>query len=115
MKILLAIVGLGIALVVGFIVFYRWDSSRNRGYQWGYYGEFNSISNALASIPGVTVTQAWHNLDVTLEEFGFGITVTGQPVRLAFGETDTIREMSRDAAVVALKAQIAAELSTTNK
>ena len=115
MKILLAIVGLGIALIVGFIVFYRWDSSRNRGHQWGYFGEFNSISNALASVPGVTITQAWHNLDVTLEEFGFDITITGRTARLYFGETDRLRELSGPAAVTALQTRIAQELATTNR
>lgn len=115
MKILLAIVALGTALVVGTILFYQWESSRNRGYQWGYFGEFNSVSNSLASVPGVTITQAWHNLDVTMEEFGFGITITGRPVRLYFGETDPLRSMSGEIAVAALRTRITAELASTNK
>lgn len=115
MKILLITVLVVLMIPVMFIIWYRWDSARNRGSEFGYYGEFNRVSNALASIPGVTVTQAWHNLDMTLEEFGFGVTVTGRPVSLAFGETDPIREMSRTKAAVALQARIAADLSTTNK
>jgi hypothetical protein len=102
-----------VVLLAGLIGWYRWDSSKNRGTQTGYYGEFNRVSNALASIPGVTVTQAWQNLDITLEEFGFGITVTGQPVRLYFGERDPIRSMRRDAAVSALRSRIETELTTT--
>ena len=67
--------------------FNRWDSKTNRGYKVGYFGEFNQVSNALASIPGVTITQAWANLDLTLEEFGFtGTTASGGPIHLAFGE-----------------------------
>ena len=45
-------------LLIGFVAFvgwYRWDSSQNRGYTFGYYGEFNAVGNALAAIPGVTV------------------------------------------------------------
>ncbi len=115
MKILLAIVALGIALIVGFIVFYRWDSARNRGYQWGYFGEYNSISNVLASIPGVTITQAWHNLDMSLEEFGFDITITGRTARIYFGESDPLRTLSGTTAVSALQTRIAQELATTNR
>ena len=115
MKILLIVVLTVLMIPVMFIAWYRWDSARNRGSEFGYYGEFNRISNALASIPGVTVRKGWHNRDVTLEEFGFDFTVTGRPVSLAFGETDPIRDMSRTKAAVALQARIAAELSATNK
>src|SRR2546426_1925813 len=109
MRLLLAIVLVVLLAPVGFVSWYRWDSARNRGHEFGYYGKFNRVSNALAAIPGVTITQAWHSLDVTLEEFGFGITVTGQPVRLSFSETDPIRELSRDAAITALKKRIETE------
>ena len=113
MRVLLTILTLLIVVFFGFIGWYRWDSSYNRGSESGYYGTFNRISNALASISGVTVTQSWHNLDVTLEEFGFDLTVTGQPVHLFFGETDPIRKMSRAAVVVALQALIATELASS--
>ncbi len=113
MKAILLIIAALVVCFFGFIGRYRWDSSRNRGSEYGYYGEFNRVSNALAAVPGVTVTQSWHNLDVTLEEFGFGLTVTGQPVRLHFGETDPIRNMRRADAVAALQTQIAAELASS--
>ena len=113
--ILPGIFGAGIVLFVGLISFYRWDAARNRGYEWGYFGEFNSISNALATVPGVTITQSWHNLDVTLEEFGFGITITGRTARLYFGERDGLRELSGGAAVAALQTRIAQELAITNR
>jgi hypothetical protein len=98
-------------LPVALIVWYRRDSGPNRGHEFGYYGEFNRMSNALASIPGVTVTNWWWNRDITLEEFGFSLTVTGRPVSLAFGETDPVREMSRGAAARELTARIKNELS----
>src|SRR6266496_1312189 len=114
MKLLLIIVLVVIAIPVAFIAWYGWDSARNRGSEFGYYGDYNRVSNALASIPGVTITQAWHNLDLTLEEFGFGITITGHPVRLFFSETDKIRDMQRDAAVAVLRQRIPAELSSSS-
>jgi hypothetical protein len=110
MRVLLPIIAALSVCFFGYIGWYFWDSSRNRGSEFGYYGEFNRVSNTLASIPGVVVTQAWHNLDLTLEEFGFDLTITGRPVRLFFGETDPIRNMRRDAAVAALQNRIAAEL-----
>ena len=65
------------------------------------------VSNALASIHGITITQAWANCDVTLEEFGFTATMgSGEPVRIAVGERDRIRSLSGDSLVLALKMEI---------
>lgn len=98
-------------LIFSYLLFYRWDSSLNRGWNIGYFGEFNRTSNALASIPGITITQSWHNLDVTLEEFGFDLVVTNQPIRIFFNETDPIRSMSRQTAIAALQTRITKELA----
>jgi hypothetical protein len=107
MKKLIIILSAVVVLFVGFVVWYRWDSGTNHGFQFGYYGEFNRVSNALASIPGLSVTQSWHNCDVTLEEFGFTVTRgSGEPVRIAVGESDRIRSLSGDALVQALKTEI---------
>lgn len=116
-KALLFIVVATVVILAGFVGWYSWDSSRNRGNEFGYYGEFNHVSNALASIPGVIIKEAWYNGDITLEEFGFTITTGGQrpTVRLFFGETDQVREMSRDTAIAALTNRIARELSFTSK
>ena len=67
MKILIAIVLMLILSLVAFIGSYHWDSSKNRGKEFGYYGEFNRVSNALASISGVTITQAWQLEVLTAE------------------------------------------------
>ena len=61
MKKLIIILSAVMVLFVGFVLWYRWDSGTNHGFQFGYYGEFNRVSNALASIPGVTITQSWHS------------------------------------------------------
>ena len=107
MKKLIATLSAVLVLFIGFILWYRWDSGTNHGYQFGYYGEFNRVSNALASIPGLTVTQAWHNCDVTLEEFGFTATTSsGESVRITVGERDRIRSLSGDSLVQALATEI---------
>ncbi len=90
---LLAITALA-ALIAALILGYRWDTATNRGHTWGYWGEFNTVSNALAKVPGVTILTPWYNADVTLEEFGFDILVQGRQVKLVFGEKDPIRRLS---------------------
>lgn len=83
-----------VVFFVYFILFNDWDSEVNRGYTFGYYGEFNTVSNALAKLPGVTIKRSYHNLEITLEEFGFIIqTGSGHEIRLDIGERDPIRDM----------------------
>ncbi len=94
MKAVLLLLSALAALLAALILGYRWDTARNRGHTWGYWGEFNSVSNALARVPGVAILTPWYNADVTLEEFGFDILVQGRPVKLAFGEKDPIRRLS---------------------
>ncbi len=78
--------------------------AQNDGRESGYYGDFNRVSNALGSIPGVVVTNFWMNRDITLEEFGFeAVTDTGKPVRISVGERDPLRQMSRTQLVAALR------------
>src|SRR5262249_29407802 len=85
----------------------------NHGYQFGYWGEFNRVSNALASIPGITITQTWVNCDITLEEFGFTATAASEgPVRIAVGENDRIRSLCGESLTKALNQEIATQ---TNK
>jgi hypothetical protein len=90
--------------------------AKNDGRESAYYGDFNRVSNALVSIPGVTVTNFWINRDITLEEFAFDITTTtGEAVHLGIGERDPLRKMLRQELVEALKREIAQKLSSTNK
>lgn len=82
--------------------------STNDGREWGYYGDFNRVSNALISIPGITITNVWINRDITLEEFAFHVTTdSGQCIHIGIGESDPLRKMSRPELIEALKKQIA--------
>ena len=112
MKKIVSLVILGIFFVpVGLYGLYRWDSARNRGSEFGYWGEFNRTKNSLASIPGVTLTHKWHNLDVTLEGIGFGLTTNGRQVNIFIRESDAVRTLSRKRAIPLLKDMIARELT----
>lgn len=104
-----------IVIVLGGIGFYRWDSGVNRGLRFGYWGEFNRRREALASIPGVTITGSAHNLDVSLEEFSFDVKTNGRSVKLFFGETDRVRTLSRTEAVRHLERLIHEESERTSK
>src|SRR6266851_722523 len=81
-----------IALLMASIVWYRWDSGTNHGYTCGYWGQFNTVSNSLSKLPGITILKAGCNADVTLEEFGFEVlTPEGQQRHVWFSETDPLR------------------------
>src|SRR5689334_9915447 len=61
-------------VLMALITLERWDEPKNHGLSWGYWGEFNTVSKALAQVPGVTISQSWCNADfLALEEFGFDI------------------------------------------
>jgi hypothetical protein len=106
MKLLAAVFGMIVVVAVSVSGFARWDRCTNRGYRFGYYGEFNTMSNGLASIPGVIVTNSWYNPDICIEEFGFGITSNGKPARVEIPENDPIRTLKSDVLSSALRTRI---------
>jgi hypothetical protein len=62
------------------IVYLGWyllDSSTNRGWHFGYYGQYNRTRSALASLPGVSITRGGFNPDISLEEFDFEVRFDG--------------------------------------
>ena len=98
--------------LIAFIGWYRWDSGRNRGYEFGYWGSFNRVSNTLARLPGINIVSSGHNADVTLEEFGFDITTTtGQPLHIWFAGGDPTRALSGDRLTKSLTERIEKESS----
>ncbi|MEO6754016.1 MAG: hypothetical protein ABIP85_19730, partial [Chthoniobacteraceae bacterium] len=100
---------------VSYIAWYRWDSSRNRGFEFGYFGDFNRVRYALVAIPGITVTRDWANKDMSIQEFGFDITTsTGQTIPLAFQESDPTRSLSGESLVRALANSIQTKTSMPN-
>jgi len=92
---------------VAFILWYGWDSRQNRGFTFGYYGQFNTVRNALEAMPGVTIVSLGYNPDVTLEEFNFTIrTDRDQEIELWFSETDPVRALSGEKLSSALREKI---------
>jgi hypothetical protein len=80
--------------VVGVGLYSTWDGSKNRGYKFGYFGEFNRAKEALLGIPGVSVRGSYNNLDVGLEEFGFDADFRGQRLKIDIEESDPMRLLS---------------------
>jgi hypothetical protein len=111
MRILINAFAVFLIVAFCFIGFYRWDSAVNRGWNRGYWGEFNRTSNALSSISGVKIVKQWHNLDVTLEEFGFEIETNGRTIRLSIGESDAVRRMPYQKAFTRLQTLIEQEMN----
>ncbi len=112
MKRAIAAFGVFIVLFIVAVLWYRYDSGTNHGYSWGYWGQFNTVSNSLAKIPGVTIIKFGCNADVTMEEFGFDITTTeGRQVHVWFSEDDPIRKLSGEALSKALLEKIRKESS----
>ena len=73
-KNLLLSITLIIFTLIGYVLFYRWDIAKNRGYEFGYYGVFNRIFHCLESIPDVSgITTTAMNIDISLEEFGLDV------------------------------------------
>ncbi len=98
MKAAMLVLAAVITLLMASIVWYRWDSGTNRGYTCGYWGQFNTVSNSLTKLSGITILEAGCNADVTLEEFGFEVlTAEGQQLHVWFSETDPLRKLSGQA------------------
>ena len=82
--------------LIGYVLFYRWDIAKNRGYEFGYYGVFNRIVHCLESIPDVSgITTTAMNIDISLEEFGLDVILKDErTIKLFFQERDPIRSLS---------------------
>ncbi len=84
-----------VALALLPLLWMRWDSSENRGFHRGYWGDYNRIHDALAKLPDYKVAALYANKDVAMEEFGFSLSSENQPdIRLDFPENDEIRRWS---------------------
>lgn len=107
MKWLVSILLFFAVALVAFILFYTWDSKQNRGFRFGYYGQYNTVRNALEDLPGVSIVGWGYNQDVTLEEFVFTVrTDEDREIKLWFNEADPIRKMSGEKLSTALMEKI---------
>ena len=110
-KLILLAVGLVILAGGSLFCWYKWDTSANHGLSYGYYGQYNTVSNAFARLPGARILDTFYNADITLEEFGFEIETGGRSVTISFSEQDPIRRMSGTQLNKTLSARIASDLS----
>ena len=67
----------------------------------------SNIAESFNRVPGITITQAWFNGDISLEEFGFTAKFeSANSVRIFVGERDPLRALSGDALVKALNEEV---------
>ena len=95
-------------IIAGAFGVYYYDLSKNRGYSFGYYGDFNRTKTYLSSVPGVEITSGGYNPDMFLEEFEFTLIYEGEEILLSFGEQDDVRNMPKKEAVVVLTEMVKA-------
>ena len=108
----LSLLALLLLLVLSGPAFYLWEANRNRGFTWGYYGDFNTLSNALAGLPKVTISNSYHLEEIHgLELVTFDLIVAGQSTHLRFPQDDPIRELRATALTNALIQRIAEQKS----
>ncbi len=104
-----------LAVLGGFIAFYKWDASTNRGLSFGYYGELNTVKEAASSLPDVeSVRVAAANVDIGLEEFSIEVSMNdGRSTTLSFLETDSLRAQSGVELSQGLAARLSSQLAAT--
>jgi len=108
----LLVLGSIFAAFGGVMGWYVWDSSVNHGFEFGYFGEYNRLTKAVRAVPGVSITDSWYHGDVSLEEIGLTLSVSGKRAELFFGERDPVREMDHQAAVLELQQRIESALTS---
>jgi hypothetical protein len=111
-KSLLQLLGVLVWILIAIAVYYWWDASKNRGRESGYWGEYNRVSNALASLPEVKIQLSSYNDDISLEEFQFDLETSGLSISLFFTEGDAIRKMQRAQMIEALRKRLADALTS---
>jgi hypothetical protein len=116
-KSLLQLLAALVLILIAIAVFYWWDASKNRGRESGYWGEYNRVSNALASLPEVKIKSGLYNDDISLEAFQFDLETGGRSISLFFTEGDAIRKMHRAQMIEALRKRLEDALTSdaTNK
>lgn len=75
-----------LVFIYGFFVIYNWDADKNRGFYFGYYGQFNQTQDAIKGMPGVTIIDSWQHRDISLEDFGFTIRTKTKKATINFYE-----------------------------
>jgi hypothetical protein len=102
----LALLACLILIMVSGPAIFFWESNQNRGFTWGYYGDFNAVSNTLTAMPGVTILSHYYLEDLTLELFKFDLRVSGAFIELRFPSSDPIRHLRDQRLTHALRKRI---------
>jgi hypothetical protein len=58
-----------ISLVVAVVLFCFWDAAQNRGWEFGYFEQYNRMRHLLLELPGVMIVNERHTHDVVLARY----------------------------------------------
>ena len=70
----------------------------NYGWEIGYFGQFNRVKHVIEEMPDVTIVDHWQHQDITLEDFGFTLELSGgEQVKINFWDkTAPMKERNKE-------------------
>lgn len=72
----------------------------NNGWEFGYYGQFNRTKHAIEKMEGVEIVDYWQHRDLSLEDFGFDLSVNGgNLIQVAFLDNSPQKSLWRRRAI----------------
>jgi hypothetical protein len=90
--------------------FWVWNFApiKNPAIEFGYYGRFHKAQRVISEIPGARIVDSWKHEDISLEDFGFTISLEGkEPKRVDFWDGTPVKENGDDEEI---RAHVLAEL-----
>ena len=70
---------------------------KNPAIEFGYYGRFHKVQRIISQIPGARILDSWKHEDISLEDFGFTVSLaSGEPKRVDFWEGTPVKETGND-------------------
>ena len=92
------------ALLIGFLVY---DGRENRGFTFGYYGDYNAITNALGQMTEISEMETFCHEDLFLEEIWFTVQlIDGTEKDIFIGQNESIRNLRHEELTLALRERI---------
>lgn len=96
-------------LAAGFWV-WNYAPIKDAAIEFGYYGRFHKAQRVISEIPGARILDSWTHEDISLEDFGFTISLEGEePKRVDFLDGTPVKEYGDDPEI---RAYVLAELES---
>lgn len=89
---------IGTVIVVIFaLYFYVFGEFTDPSIEFGYFGGFHRTQRVIQEIEGSSIHDSWMNKDITIEDYGFTVTIgDGPEKRIDFWENSPQNKLKRD-------------------